>query len=412
MPAMPTREGVPAADEALIADAQRGDEEACAVIDEYARIFGLHSPSWHAMRRTGLGGSDWAAALGLNPYRKPIDVYAEKVGEAEPFAGNERTRWGTILEAPIADEYQRLRGGPEECRLDGPFDTMRGTANSWHLYTVDRLVMSGDWDGDVASALCGDLPAAKMILRVVEIKSRGFFMRREYGDEGTDEIPFADLCQGACYVSGVECDGGVDVAALFNTHELRVFHAERDLDLEGSLLEQLGKWWRDHVVARVPPDADGSDQYRTYLRRRFDKTTHFLLEPNADAVELHRQLRSVECLARAAKAAKELLRQRLQVQIGDANGFDLAAHGGGKSMFKHDSRGKVSHLAAADELAERLNLSHDEYTQLQNAHRGAAARKWYSPRKWLKDELGPGELGTSVAEVLQILAPEPEPKPE
>lgn len=389
-------------DEALIADAQRGDMEACAVIDKHARACGLHSPEWHAMRRTGLGGSDWAAALGLNPYRRPIDVYAEKIGEADPFAGNERTRWGAILEAPIADEYQRLRSTSSgECHLAGPFPTERNAAAHWHLYTVDRLVLSGD------PKCCQPAVIPRgMILKVLEIKARGFFMRREYGDEGTDEIPFPDLCQLTCYVSGVGCDGGGDLAALFNTHELRVFHAERDVELEGSLLEQLGQWWQQHVVARVPPAADGSDQYRNYLRRRFDKTTHQLLDPSDDELELHRRLRAVECLARVVADAKERLRQELQVRIADAQGFDLAAHGGGKTMFKHDSRGRVNHGAVAEELADQLELSPDALRVLQDAHRYKPSRKWYSPRAWLKDQLSETALADIVVD--ELMPPKPE----
>ena len=392
--------------ENVILEAQRGGVAACRIIDEHAREGGAHSPAWHAMRRTGLGGSDWAAALGLNPYRAPVDVYAEKIGELEPFAGNEKTRWGTILESPIADEYQRLRAIAEgECHLDGPFGTERSDANHWHLYTVDRLVLS------VApqNAHCPDvMPAPDLIERVVEIKSRGFFMRRGYGDEGTDEIPFPDLCQLTCYVSGIGCDGGGDLAALFNTHELRVFHAERDLELEGSLLEQLGQWWQQHVVARVPPEADGSKQYAQYLRRRFDKTTHNLLEPDDETIELHRRLRAVECLARVVTDAKEQIRQQLQSRIGDAQGFELPDDLGKKSMFKHDSRGRVNHSAVAEDLADQLELSHKALKVLQDSHRYKPSRKWYSPRPWLKDEFSLDVAASVNATIAAILEPKPE----
>ncbi len=390
-------------DEAVILAAQQGEPQACAEIDSCARIGGTHSPAWHAMRRTGLGGSDVAACLGLNPYRAPIDVYAEKIGELEGFAGNERTRWGQILEPVIAEEYVERRGGPAQCCLDGPHATARSADHPWHLYSLDYTVV------DLELRPNGVLePRPDLILRVLEVKSRGFFMRREYGDEGSDAIPFADGCQLAWYIAGVKCDGGGDLAALFNTHELRVFHAERDLELEGSLLERCGQWWQQHVVARVPPEADGSKQYASYLRRRFDKTTHELLTPDSETVELVERLRDIECLARAVTAAKEMLRQQLQVQIGDAQGFDLGDHGGGKVMFKHDSRGRVDYKEVAEELAEQLETSDTAWRLLQDANRYKPSRKWYSPRAWLKDEIEPAQLGTAVAEVAQMLTPKPE----
>ncbi len=376
-------------DEALILDAQRGDAEACAVIDEHARAGGTHSPEWHAMRRTGLGGSDVAACLGLNPYRAPIDVYTEKIGELEGFAGNERTQWGQILEPVIAKEYQRRRGGPDICTLRGPLATERSADRPWHLFTLDYLA------DELDAEMC-----------VVEIKSRGFFMRREYGDEGTDEIPFSDLCQGTWYVAGAGCDGGLDLAVLFNTHELRVFHAERDLELEASLLERCEQWWRDHVVERVPPEADGSKEYARYLRRRFDKTTRDLRTPSDDDLELHRRLRAVECLWRTVDAAREKLRQQLQVRIGDAEGFELPDELGKKSMFKHDRRGRVNHSAVAEDLANELKLSHKGLKLLQDSHRYKPLRKWYSPRPWLKDQPSFSAAEDDLRGVLD------EPKPE
>ncbi len=389
--------------DAVIRAAQCGDAEAISVIDHYARQCGTHSPAWHAMRRTGIGGSDVAACLGLNPYRAPIDVYAEKIGELEGFAGNERTRWGQILEPVIAEEYQNRRGGAEQCHLDGPHATQRSTDHPWHLYSLDYTVVEAE--GNAGSV---QIVRADKILRVLEVKSRGFFMRSGYGDEGTDEIPFADGCQLAWYIAGVKCDGGGDLAALFNTHELRVFHAERDLDLEASLLEQVEQWWQQHVVARVPPEADGSKAYANYLRRRFDKTASNLLEPDAETIELHRRLRAVECLARTVGAAKEQLRQQLQARCGDAQGFVLPAALGKKSMFKHDSRGKVNHSEVAEDLADRLKLSYKALKLLQDANRHRPARKWYSPRVWLEDEIEPAELGTAVAEVVGLLQPKPE----
>ena len=40
---------------------------------------------WLSARRTGIGGSDIAAILGLSPWRTPLDVYRDKVdGEDQP----------------------------------------------------------------------------------------------------------------------------------------------------------------------------------------------------------------------------------------------------------------------------------------------------------------------------------------
>ena len=57
-----------------------------------------------AARRHGLGGSDVAAVLGLDPWRSPLDVYVDKV-EGSQRTENAPMQWGNRLEAPIADAY-------------------------------------------------------------------------------------------------------------------------------------------------------------------------------------------------------------------------------------------------------------------------------------------------------------------
>lgn len=55
-------------------------------------------------RRKYLGASEMAAALNLDPYRSSYDVWLEKTGRAEDFAGNEHTERGNLLE-PVLLEW-------------------------------------------------------------------------------------------------------------------------------------------------------------------------------------------------------------------------------------------------------------------------------------------------------------------
>lgn len=43
-----------------------------------------NSPEWLTFRKTGIGGSDAAAVLGLSPFKSNVDVWEEKVGIREP----------------------------------------------------------------------------------------------------------------------------------------------------------------------------------------------------------------------------------------------------------------------------------------------------------------------------------------
>ena len=62
---------------------------------------------WLEGRRTGIGGSDVAAVLGLNPWKTPLDVWNDKLGLSEDKGMTEPAYWGTVLEDTVAKELDR-----------------------------------------------------------------------------------------------------------------------------------------------------------------------------------------------------------------------------------------------------------------------------------------------------------------
>jgi len=61
------------------------------------------------LRKTYLGATDLVAISGLSEYRKPGDVWLEKMGQST-FAGNAATEWGTDLEPIVAMRHGRKFG--------------------------------------------------------------------------------------------------------------------------------------------------------------------------------------------------------------------------------------------------------------------------------------------------------------
>jgi len=55
------------------------------------------SEEWYAIKQKTIGGSEIATVLGINPYNKPKDLIAEKIGLVS-FGGNTYTRWGSLFE--------------------------------------------------------------------------------------------------------------------------------------------------------------------------------------------------------------------------------------------------------------------------------------------------------------------------
>ena len=60
------------------------------------------SPEWYELRTKGIGGSDAASALGMNPWRSNIELWEEKVGiRTVADISNARMEYGTKAEEHI-----------------------------------------------------------------------------------------------------------------------------------------------------------------------------------------------------------------------------------------------------------------------------------------------------------------------
>lgn len=66
--------------------------------------------AWLEERRKALGGSDVGAILGLNPYKGPVAVWADKLGKVDDQTDNEAMRQGRDLEAYVAERFAEASG--------------------------------------------------------------------------------------------------------------------------------------------------------------------------------------------------------------------------------------------------------------------------------------------------------------
>ena len=65
---------------------------------------------WLQERKKGIGGSDAAALLGLNPYVSPYALWAEKTNRLPEKDDNEAMRQGRDLEQYVADRFMEATG--------------------------------------------------------------------------------------------------------------------------------------------------------------------------------------------------------------------------------------------------------------------------------------------------------------
>lgn len=257
------------------------------------------------MRKTGWGGSEIGALLGVDPFSGPLDIFLRKTEEWDTPPNPDIER-GTFLEAGVADWYAHRHPG---VRLDGGMETLRHRTRPLVLATPDRL---GVLDGSH---------------RLISIKCP----RRagdSWGDHGSQLVPERAVLQlqqeDAVLTSiGFIVDPVFHLAALVDG-DLRVYEVERDLELQGWLMDHGERWWAKHVVARVPPALDGSDAGHEWLKRRFPRNLNPLKPAGIDGEILLMNLRDAKKKEAAASKQVAAARQLVEEMIADADGIEGA----------------------------------------------------------------------------------------
>jgi predicted phage-related endonuclease len=287
------------------------------------------------LRSRGIGGSEIAAILGIDPRRDAFSVWADKLGMVGRSAATGRMRWGKRIEQVIAEAYAEETHQPVVW-----FDeTLHHPERTWQVYTPDAFV---GIDG-LYAPWAGGLDAKNVALDQIN----------NWGEPGTDAVPEPIFCQCQWYCSGSELPWW-DVAGLFGGNDLRIFRVNRDTEIEGALLEEGERFWRDHVLARVPPEPGSTPATVEALRQMFPRQTKDLRFATAEEAALLAELKQANERWDEANARCLTVENRLKYAIGESEGL---IHQGWKLTWRkeNDSEGPDWEKVAR-ELALRFGL--------------------------------------------------------
>jgi putative phage-type endonuclease len=203
-------------------------------------------------RRSGIGGSDIPAILGISPWRTPLDVYRAKV-EPQQDADDEQSEpayWGTVLEDVVAREYAMRTGA----RIQRVNTQLRHPRVDCMVANIDRaIVLPGTRARLDAQGL---LVGATGIL---ECKTANAFKASDWGRDGDDEaIPVHYAAQGMAYLS-VTGLPYCDFAVLIGGQRFVTKRLERDEAVIREIEQRVAAWWADHVEARIPPPPQNAE---------------------------------------------------------------------------------------------------------------------------------------------------------
>ena len=293
----------------------------------------LSRDQWLTVRKTGIGSSDAASAVGLNPYKSQLELWMEKTGRDEnlpkvdPKDQSSPMYWGTLLESIVASHYC-MRSGHKVRRINA---VLQHPKEPWMLANLDREVLGAP---DV---------------QILECKTAGINGARLWKDGVPEYIQLQVMHQLA--VTGKQA---ADVAVLIGGQELQVFRIERDAAMIAQLIAlERQFWW--YVEQDKEPPADGSDSAELALRSLYPRDSGTTLDLRQDLVmsAVFSDLLAVREVISTQTATEARLRQSIEQRMGDAT----------RALFEN---GEVSWKRSKDGVAlDTARLQKDQAPLLQ-----------------------------------------------
>lgn len=259
----------------------------------------LTREQWLAVRMNGIGSSDAAAAVGMNPYKSQLELWLEKTGRLSPNHAKEVDQdqdplyWGSLLENFVAAHYSKKT----KQRVRRVNAVLQHPEHRWMLANLDREVVGSD------------------AVQILECKTAGINGAKLW-KEGVPEYVQLQV-QHQMAVTGKQV---ADVAVLICGNEFRTYRIERDDHLIKHLISLEQLFW-DYVESDTPPPADGSDSAGQALRMLYANETGETIDlrEQSEADALFNELIAVrqQVIEQAEKEA--MLKQKIQEMMGNAS---------------------------------------------------------------------------------------------
>ncbi len=257
---------------------------------ELAKTLDMPREQWLELRKKGIGGSDSAAIVGLDRYRSPFDVYADKLGLKPEQPDNEAMRQGRDLEDYVASRFCEATEKKVRRRnaiLQHPEHTFM-TAN------IDRWVVGEN---------------AGFEAKTTSVLNRAKFSQGEFPPN------YYVQCVHYMAVTGAE---RWYLAVLVLNKAFHVFTIERDEAEIQALIEAEKHFWENHVLKQIPPAPDGSESTSEVIKHLFPEAREreeVALFGYEDKIQQYIEL---DMQVKELTKQRDALKQEIQLTLADA----------------------------------------------------------------------------------------------
>ena len=185
------------------------------------------SPEWFALRADGITATDVSVIAGLNPYKTPYQLWAEKLGKYEPEPVGAAAVRGILLENTVAEFYE-METGRELRRSNG---IVRLKEIPWVMASLDRTIVGEEG--------------------LVEIKTSTSprWSLHPVPPEVVAQVQWQMFVTGAPWV---------DVAVLLGGLVFRIERVKADWKYQAELFSKA-EGFREALATQTPPTLQGQD---------------------------------------------------------------------------------------------------------------------------------------------------------
>jgi len=257
---------------------------------ELARTLDMPRDEWLELRRQGIGGSDAAAIVGLDRYRSPFDVYADKLGLKPEIPDNEAMRQGRDLEQYVAERFMEATGKKVRRRNA----MLQHPEYPFMIADIDRWVV-----GESAGLEC----------KTTSVLNRAKFSQGEFPPS------YYVQCMHYMAVTGAE---RWYLAVLVLNKAFHVFTIERDEAEIAALVQAEKHFWEEHVLKQIPPAPDGSESTSEIIKQLFPEARESAEIALFGYEYKIQQYLELDAKVKVFESERDKLKQEIQLAMADA----------------------------------------------------------------------------------------------
>lgn len=214
------------------------------MINDNSAMTPAQREQWLEERRKGIGSSDAAAIIGLDPYKSPVQVLFDKLGMMQEKEINEAMRFGIEAEQYVADRFTEATGKETVTFVNS---ISANPKYPFALASIDRFI-----------------PAEQTF---VEIKTTSAWNVGKFKDGKYPANYYVQCVHQMAVLDVPYCYLAVYIPQV----EFKWFKIERNMEEEEALMQAEKEFWENYVLKKViPQDLSHENSFEAVKRAFFD----------------------------------------------------------------------------------------------------------------------------------------------